>query len=472
MPSTVVVNNLTVVHKDSGGVSLAFPDVCKTPSPAGRVPIPYPNTAMSSDTDAGSKTVSADGNPLMTKASYFSTSTGDEAGSAMGVVSSKTKGKAYPKMYSFDVKADGEAVFRLSDIMLQNGGSPVNTPPATEMQAPKAAMAAGDDPETPEVTDLKWNRDEAVCGDKVILRVYTQKVAGDQTLAVLAHRASEPKAVLDNFAAAISGNRARVDWIARRGPYKKTVAVTARQAQFKGKQTTAKDLTLKAPEQAKETISATIVTPQWLINPATGIRAFTGAYYQWPSAYDIELRPGELVVTRKLAFTLLGGAASPSPRRKRQWRTEIETVWDRKFKIHRNQCQRKEKCDCASRNGCCSWVVRIRAQYASGHGTVNLRKGGNDPNAWGVVGKWWFVQEWWEKGVGVPATVRAHEFGHLMGLYDEYPNGACDPLRRITNAKGSIMNNGSKPHIRHVKAFHKWFEEKAKGVIGATKIYA
>src|SRR5688572_20709166 len=127
MPATVIVNNLTVVHKSSGGVLMTFPDVCKTPSPAGPIPLPYPNVAQSSDTADGSASVKMDGNPIMLKSSNFMMSTGDEAGSAMGVVSNKIKGKAYPKMYSFDVKVEGQNVFRLTDIMLANGGSPTNT---------------------------------------------------------------------------------------------------------------------------------------------------------------------------------------------------------------------------------------------------------------------------------------------------------------------------------------------------------
>ena len=47
---TVGVNSLSVVHKSSNGVTIAFPDVCKTPAPGGPVPIPYPNIARSSDT--------------------------------------------------------------------------------------------------------------------------------------------------------------------------------------------------------------------------------------------------------------------------------------------------------------------------------------------------------------------------------------------------------------------------------------
>lgn len=49
MANTVGVNKLSVVTRDSNGLTVAFPDVCKTPSPGGPVPISYPNIARSSD---------------------------------------------------------------------------------------------------------------------------------------------------------------------------------------------------------------------------------------------------------------------------------------------------------------------------------------------------------------------------------------------------------------------------------------
>ena len=117
MPATVSVNMLTVVHQASNGVTIAFPDVCKTPSPAGPIPIPYPNIAQASDSDATAKKVSNDGHKICVKDSNFKMSSADEAGSLFGLMSSKNKGKAYPANASFDVKADGQAVFRLSDPM-------------------------------------------------------------------------------------------------------------------------------------------------------------------------------------------------------------------------------------------------------------------------------------------------------------------------------------------------------------------
>jgi hypothetical protein len=139
MGVTIGVNNMSVVHKDSSGISSAFPDVCKSPAPpAPPIPIPYPNIAQSSDTADGTSTVMCDGNPTCVKDSNFSTSTGDEAGTAGGgVVSNKTKGKAEFVNFSFDVQFEGKNVARAMDLMLHNDK---NTPPFPVIQGPVIAM--------------------------------------------------------------------------------------------------------------------------------------------------------------------------------------------------------------------------------------------------------------------------------------------------------------------------------------------
>jgi hypothetical protein len=140
MGVTVGVNNLSVVHKDSGGITTAFPDVCLTPAPpAPPVPIPYPNIARSSDTASGSSSVKCDGNPICLKDSNFSTSTGDEAGSVGGVASGTTKGKAEFVNFSFDTMVEGKNVARALDLMLHNNK---NTPPFPVLQGPVIPLAS------------------------------------------------------------------------------------------------------------------------------------------------------------------------------------------------------------------------------------------------------------------------------------------------------------------------------------------
>src|SRR6185369_11356802 len=138
MPVTVGVNMLSVVHAASNGVTIAFPDVCKTPAPpAPPIPIPYPNIAKSSDTAQGASTVKCDGNPVCVKDSNFMVSTGDEPGSLLGVASNKIKGKAEFVNFSFDVKFEGKGVARALDPMLHNDK---NTPPFPLIQGPVIAV--------------------------------------------------------------------------------------------------------------------------------------------------------------------------------------------------------------------------------------------------------------------------------------------------------------------------------------------
>ena len=120
MAQSTFANSRGVVHKGSGGLSIVFPDVCKTPTPAGPIPIPYPNIGKSSDTSKGPKKVKTNKKMPMVKGSNYMMSTGDEAGSAMGVVSNKIKGICEFMLYSFDVKFEGKNACRMGDPMFHN----------------------------------------------------------------------------------------------------------------------------------------------------------------------------------------------------------------------------------------------------------------------------------------------------------------------------------------------------------------
>lgn len=138
MANEVYANGREISCKAGEGKSIcAFPDVCMTPpenpaTPPG-VPVPYPNTGMTSDTTSGTTTVKISGQEVMLKnKSYFKQSTGDEAGAAAkkGVVTSVNRGKVYFAAWSMDVKFEGENVVRHLDLTTHNHASPTtNTPP-------------------------------------------------------------------------------------------------------------------------------------------------------------------------------------------------------------------------------------------------------------------------------------------------------------------------------------------------------
>ena len=83
-------------------MSAIFPDVCKTPTPGGPVPIPYPNIGKAADSSSGPSDITTDGNMPMTKDAKYMISAGDEAGSAGGVVRAPVSLKACaPVGYGF-----------------------------------------------------------------------------------------------------------------------------------------------------------------------------------------------------------------------------------------------------------------------------------------------------------------------------------------------------------------------------------
>lgn len=514
MPATVIVNNMTVVHRGSNGIATVFPDVCKTPSPGGPVPIPYPNVAMSQHTAQGSKTVKMDGNPIMLKSSNYMTSTGNEAGSALGVVSNRIKGKAYPKMFSFDVKADGANVFRLLDIMLQNGASPTNTPPGPNMQPPNAVLPDGD-PDLMKLTTVKWEKTEACCGDEIGVEVKAENMDGVLTVIKAVRTAAKHFKIVGQIFTLIDGtkgkdvNGADLKWKVLRGPHLDEVKLEGWGRGLGGPKDSAGQLLVKTPPEDVNHVQKTYRgdAMQFMDVPGQGWswQVTAANYYAWNVDFEMKIDDGELVVTKKVNFHRpphpQNGvvAGSPSSDQLRRWKQDIENVWDLKFKIHREECTRGDRCRCVTCGGC-MFPIRIKCEWSGGHGDRVALMYANPTNAlrqWGAHNNqpftWWTSHCWWQN-VGPDSSsginVRPHEFGHLIGLYDEYQyydwqsqlyttgaaapgsGGGTDYQSPAGAPESSIMYSGGDALPQHMLEFKQWFDGVAGPAIGRTKLLA
>jgi hypothetical protein len=125
--SNVFANGREISAKKDDNKSIcAMPDVCLSPPspPAGPIPIPYPNTASSDDTDSGSKSVKIGGSEVGLKnASNYKSSKGDEAATrtlGMGVVTHTIQGKMKHAAWSMDVKIEGQNAIRHMDLTTHN----------------------------------------------------------------------------------------------------------------------------------------------------------------------------------------------------------------------------------------------------------------------------------------------------------------------------------------------------------------
>lgn len=110
-------------------------DVCKTPTPGGPVPMPYPNIAQLTQANGStcSSKVLIDGKKTATEATEISMSSGDEAGTAGGgVVSNQFKGACKFKNGSSSVKAEGKKVAYVT-CMIGHNGNNANMPAGTQV---------------------------------------------------------------------------------------------------------------------------------------------------------------------------------------------------------------------------------------------------------------------------------------------------------------------------------------------------
>jgi hypothetical protein len=141
MPTHVLVNGLGLTHKGTIGFSTAtIPDVCKTPSPGGPVPIPYPNFAQHSSLTDGTTTVFAKSEMIAVTGSHYSSSNGDEAGTAGGVKSNVNMKATDWITYSFDVKMDGQNACRHTDKKFHNNQNTVDLAGNIDPDNPPAGL--------------------------------------------------------------------------------------------------------------------------------------------------------------------------------------------------------------------------------------------------------------------------------------------------------------------------------------------
>ena len=102
------------------GQDIGFPDVCLTPTPAGPVPIPYPNIAMGPMAVPNCTNVVIMCTPAHNLGTTIPMTNGDNAGVNMGVASGTVMGPSRHTTGAFTVLFQGMPASRLTSMSLQN----------------------------------------------------------------------------------------------------------------------------------------------------------------------------------------------------------------------------------------------------------------------------------------------------------------------------------------------------------------
>jgi len=163
--------------------------------------------------------------------------------------------------------------------------------------------------------------------------------------------------------------------------------------------------------------------------------------FVWRYGYDIGFNGKNLVVQVKVNLVPAGGVTVPMLRQVTPvWEEGIEGIWGHRFVLETPSGRRYPI------------VIDVSFRGPSFHHDVIVR-----PGAGGTDALNWNIQD-------SPELV-AHEFGHLIGQFDEYVKGAQAPNAAMVDPESIMASNpgvNAKSRARHFDPFRKWFVGKTK----------
>jgi hypothetical protein len=163
--------------------------------------------------------------------------------------------------------------------------------------------------------------------------------------------------------------------------------------------------------------------------------------FSWPYGFDIEFYGGQVTVNASIRLIAAGGVTQPDlDRVKPIWKKRIESAWSRRFAL-------------TTANGTAyPIVVSVTFDGPRWHHAVIVRPGGGRSDAlhWNLMNS---------------SDVVAHEFGHMIGAFDEYQRGALAPQSVIDST--SIMTSNplrGMTYPRHYKRICDWFVSRTDAI--------
>jgi hypothetical protein len=162
--------------------------------------------------------------------------------------------------------------------------------------------------------------------------------------------------------------------------------------------------------------------------------------FSWRYSYDIAFDKEKIIIQVGIRLVPHGGVTRMDlDRVKSKWEKGIEETWSNKFSIRTSSEQTYPI------------IVDVSFNRNSSHHQVIVRPGGGRSE---II--YWNIMD-------TPA-VAAHEFGHMIGVYDEYKGGALDPKNKMVDATSIMTCNPCDgiTYARHYQQFLKWFHKKTE----------
>ena len=170
-------------------------------------------------------------------------------------------------------------------------------------------------------------------------------------------------------------------------------------------------------------------------------RAISECIYGWTSAYRIQdIGDCRIRVTVRIRLNPDADVtAAELATLQTTWETGIESTWSNAFQITRTG----GRCNC-----CQQYSVSFDVQWVTSgqHHTVRVRRGPARSN----------MTTW---DTADTSGAASHEFGHMLGLADEYADANCPD--RVVTSDGSIMaSNSGAVKSRHYQAICDWIDRR------------
>lgn len=162
--------------------------------------------------------------------------------------------------------------------------------------------------------------------------------------------------------------------------------------------------------------------------------------FSWRYSYDIAFDKEKIVVQVGIHLVPYGGVTRMDlDRVKSTWEKGIEETWSNKFSIRTSSGQTYPI------------IVDVFFNRVSSHHQVIVRPGGGRSE---II--YWNIMD--------SPAVAAHEFGHMIGVYDEYKGGALDPKNKTIDAMSIMTCNPCHgvTYARHYQQFLEWFHKKTE----------
>ncbi len=160
--------------------------------------------------------------------------------------------------------------------------------------------------------------------------------------------------------------------------------------------------------------------------------------YSWPYGYDIALKNQTIQITVAINFVLAAGINMPFLNQVKQtWEAGIESTWSNRFAVTLPSGRQF------------SILVDAIFRGPNFHHDIIVRpdKGGSDMLNWNITDT---------------PFVAAHEFGHMLGVYDEYKGGALSPETNLVDTTSIMTSNPQKGlvYARHYLDILDWFKTR------------